>query len=43
MMYYNIDGEPFEAIPVKVSLLQKKLNFFQPVFEPHAHKEMSAT
>lgn len=32
--WYNIDGESFEAIPVKVSLLQKKLNVFQPVFEP---------
>ncbi|KAK7097599.1 acylglycerol kinase, mitochondrial-like [Littorina saxatilis] len=33
-IWYNIDGESFEAIPVRVSLLQKKLNFFCPVFEP---------
>ncbi|XP_076446337.1 acylglycerol kinase, mitochondrial-like [Babylonia areolata] len=33
-VWYNIDGESFEAIPVTVSLLQKKLNFFYPVYEP---------
>ncbi|KAL8617177.1 hypothetical protein ACOMHN_014347 [Nucella lapillus] len=33
-VWYNIDGESFEAIPVTVSLLRKKLNVFYPVFEP---------
>ncbi|KAK7474538.1 hypothetical protein BaRGS_00034232 [Batillaria attramentaria] len=33
-LWYNIDGEAFEAIPVTVSLLREKLNFFYPVFDP---------
>lgn len=29
-IWYNIDGESFEAVPVEISLLRNKLNFFCP-------------